>query len=180
MKKNLSKLSLGFFLILLLISSCQKDEINDNLVLKAKSVSVNDPAIFEKITSFKTYEFTNLEKIDLQEFMNLEIQYGNDYNWKLSLTENLSSTENLESDVTTEEGTFKVEENSRHYKGTLFGNPESSVRVSFYDNKMTGFIFDGTETYQIIHLTTVSNLENYPNAMIIAKDSDFVPEEVTM
>lgn len=75
---------------------------------------------------------------------------------------------------------FKVELNSKHYKGTLYGNVNSSVRVSFFDNKMTGFIYDGNKTYQIIHLTTVLDLENYPKAMIIVKDSDFVPEEVSL
>ncbi len=112
--------------------------------------------------------------------MNLEIRFGGDFSWSLNIVENISLTENLVSYFTTDKGTFEIEQIGKHYKGSLSGNIESSVRVSFYDNKMVGSIFDGNETFQIMHLNTVSDLDNYPDVMVVCKENDIITNDETM
>ncbi|MEN8123176.1 MAG: hypothetical protein ABFS35_22755 [Bacteroidota bacterium] len=180
MKSKLFKLSSLFTLLLIFTVGCQKDELDNNLILKAEPVDIVDPTISEKLENFKAYEFKNFEKNNFQESMNLEIHFGNDYKWNLYLKENISLTENLESYMTTDKGTLKVEQNSKHYMGKLKGNAESNVRVSFYSNKMAGFIYDGNKTYQIIHLKNVSDLMNYPDVMLVCKDSDIIINNVNL
>ncbi len=180
MKRNLSKLSSGIFLFLILFTSCQKDKLDNKLILSGEPVAIYDLTIYESLKNFSAYEFKNYSKIEFKETMNLEIRFGGDFSWSLNIVENISLTENLVSYITTEEGTFEIEQIGKHYKGSLSGNIESSVRVSFYDNKMAGFIFDGNETFQIIHLNTVSDLDNYPDVMIVCKDNDIITNDETM
>ncbi len=63
MKRNLSKLSSGIFLFLILFTSCQKDKLDNKLILSGEPVAIYDPTIYENLKSFNAYEFMNYSKI---------------------------------------------------------------------------------------------------------------------
>jgi hypothetical protein len=180
MKTHILKLSFGLFLFLLLFASCQQDKLDNYLILKGEVVAINDPTIYKSLKHFKSYEFKNFDEFEFEESMKLEIRLGDDYSWFLTIIENTGLTENSSSYVTTDEGTFKTDQNGKHYQGVLNGNDKSSVRLSFYDHKMVGYIYDGNETYQIIKLNSVSDLDNYPNVIVVCRESDIITNNMNL
>lgn len=164
MKSQILKISF-FILYLLIFYNCQNEE-PESFKLTGQEVKLTDPAISEVLSDYKAYVLVNLDEVKFADDFYLEIKLGNDYYWDIHLIRNFLTT--FDSQV-------------KNFQGHLAGNPTNEVRISFYDQIISGFIIEGEKVYNFQSAQGITKQSNkYQNIILVFEDKDIIDQDVEM
>jgi len=164
MKSQIFKISI-FILSLLIFHNCQK-EGSESFKLTGQKVKLTDPVISEVLSDYKAYVLVNFEEVKFADDFYLEIKLGNDYYWNVHLIRNNLTI---------------YDSSARHYEGHLAGNQSNTIRMSFYDNIINGFIIDGDKNFIIQSAQDITRQSNkYQNVILVFEDKDVIKQDVKM
>ncbi len=161
------------FLFLFLFAFIIANSQNQNLT--GTKVNILDTNILKTVSNYTAYDL-DLSKIDLEKEFQLNLILGQDFSWEIQLVENNLRTEGYESYLTTENGKIKCSDDIKTYKGYLKGNPKNTVRLSFYNNSIEGFIRLNDIIYYFSPLSRISKIKNRANVILVYKGSDLKEE----
>mgnify|MGYP000965376185 CR=1 FL=1 len=147
--------------------------ITQNIKLSGEYTYITDSNISQIIPVHKAYNI-DYANIEFQKELEISLQLENDFQWNLHLIENVLISDDVKSYYSSNEGQVENMDYIKTYKGYLNDNPENTVRISFFNNMIEGFIKSDDEVYRIIPLNRLSKTERKSNITIICKEKDIL------
>ncbi|GAB1450663.1 hypothetical protein MASR2M47_07190 [Draconibacterium sp.] len=99
---------------------------------------------------------------------------SNDFTWNLHLIENNLRYDGVRSYFTSDKGQTESSDQVKTYKGYLNENSSNTVRLSFYNNSIEGFVKINDEVYRIIPVSRLSKTSNKQNVILICKEKEII------
>lgn len=160
------------FIIVLAVFSANAQNIN----LSGEKVLERDTILNRLFSDYKIY-LLSFPESKTKDTFELNLNLGDDYSWKIKLFKNNMRSEGFESYLTTKEGKVPESYQIKTFKGFLSGNPKNSVRLSFFNNTVEGFIkINENEMYYIVPTERISGAKYRDGTVIIVKGEDFKEE----
>lgn len=163
------------FLIVLnfafLISVAQELKIEGKITARHNSV------VDSIISTYEIYDI-DLSNVNFQNEFKLNLVLGDEYDFKLHLIENDLRSKSYKSYFISSQGSYEdINSNAKLYKGFLDDNPENRVRLTFYNNVISGFIKKGKKVYRILPLDKWTKGYNIDKSILICEEK-YLPDEV--
>ncbi len=151
--------------------------VAQELKIEGKTTARHNSIIDNIIPTYQIYEI-DLSNVKFQEEFDLNLVLGDEFDFKLRLKENDLRSKSYKSSLISSQGRFEqLNGKAKFYKGLLDGNPENRVRLTFYNNVISGFIMKGEKVYRIFPLDKWTKGYNIDRTVLICEEK-YLPEEI--